>query len=70
LRPALAEKVTRLYHGYPLLATNTLERHMSRQLGIDGSLVNTARQQQGLLHIFKNYCSLGACFDCPLYLSV
>jgi hypothetical protein len=70
LRPALAEKITGLYRGYPPPATNTLERHMSRQLGIDGSLVNTARRQQGLIHIFKNYCSLGACFSCPLYLSV
>jgi hypothetical protein len=68
LRPALAEKIMGLYHGYPPLATNTLERHMSRQLGIDGRLVNTARRQQGLIHIFKNYCSLGACFNCPLYL--
>jgi hypothetical protein len=65
-RPGLAEKAVTMYHKYPPLATNTLERHMSCQLGIDGGLVKTARRQQGLLHIFKTWCSTGKCFDCPV----
>jgi hypothetical protein len=65
-RPGLAEKAVAIYRLYPPLAANTLERHMSRQLGIDRSLVNTARRQQGLLHLFKTFCSLGTCFDCPV----
>ena len=65
-RPELAEKAANLYRRYPALATNTLERHMSRQLGINGCLVNTARRQQGLLHIFKTWCSVGGCQSCPV----
>ena len=64
--PELAEKAGKLYRCYPALTTNTLERHMSRQLGINGCLVNTARRQQGLLHIFKTFCSVGGCQSCPV----
>jgi hypothetical protein len=63
-RPELAEKAEAIYRGYPALITNTLEKHMSRQLGIDGNTVNTARRQQGLLHIFKTFCSVGGCQSC------
>ena len=69
-RPGLAEKAVTMYRQYPRLATNTIERHMCRQLCIDKKLVNTARRQQGLLHLFKTFCSLGMCSDCPLYLAV
>jgi hypothetical protein len=65
-RPGLAEKALNLYHRYPALATNTIERHMSRQLGLNGHLVNSARRQQGLLHLFQARCSLGGCPDCPV----
>jgi hypothetical protein len=65
-RPQLAEKAADLYRRYPALATNTLGRHMSLQFGIDGNLVNTARRQQGLLHIFKSFCSEGGCHRCPV----
>jgi hypothetical protein len=66
-RPELAEKAMAIYRRYPPLASNTLQRHMNRQLGIDNKMANTARRQQGLLHLFKTFCSLGACQDCPLY---
>jgi len=39
---------------------------MGRQLGIGGSVVNTARRQQGLIHLFKTFCSIGGCLNCPL----
>jgi len=64
--PDLAKKAVKVYFQYPALATNTLERHMSRQFGIEGKLVNTARRQQGLLHIFKTLCSVGGCPGCPI----
>jgi hypothetical protein len=64
--PELAEKAGDLYRHYPALTTNTLERHMCRQFGIDGNMVNTARRQQGLLHIFKTLCSVGGCQSCPM----
>jgi hypothetical protein len=65
-RPALVEKALNLYRRYPVTATNTIVRHMSRQFGIGTDPVNTARRQQGLLHIFKTWCSLGRCHDCPV----
>jgi hypothetical protein len=65
-RPELASKAEKMYQAYPPLASNTIERHMSRQMGITGALINTARRQQGLLHIFKTFCALGRCGDCPV----
>jgi hypothetical protein len=65
-RPGLVEKALDIYHHYPALAVNTLEKHMSRQLGINRVLVNSARRQQGLLHLYKTFCSQGKCRECPL----
>jgi hypothetical protein len=65
-RPELEEKALGIYHRHPALAVNTLERHMRRQLGISRVLVNSARRQQGLIHIYKTLCSQGKCGDCPL----
>jgi len=65
-RPKIVKKAIEIYRRYPAPATNTLVRHMSRQLGIAGSTVNTARRQQGLLHIFKTLCSRGGCQNCPV----
>jgi hypothetical protein len=62
----LVLKAENIYRRYPPPAANTLERHMSRQLGIDSALIDNACRQQGLLHIFKSYCVLGACRECPL----
>ena len=65
-RPETAAKAEKIYRAYPAPSANAVERHMRRQLGIDSVLVNTACRQQGLLHLFKTYCSLGKCGDCPL----
>jgi len=65
-RPELAGKASEIYRHYPVLAENTLERHMVNQLGIGRYLVNSAQRQQGLLHIYKTLCSQGRCQDCPL----
>jgi hypothetical protein len=65
-RPALAEKALEIYRHYPALAENTLEKHMKRQLGISRCLVNSARRQQGLIHVYKTLCSQGRCLECPL----
>ncbi len=64
--PELAEKACGMYRRYPVLAENTLEKHMRKQLGIGRYLVNTARRQQGLIHIYKTLCSQGKCGDCPM----
>jgi hypothetical protein len=64
--PALAAKIAEIYRHYPALAENAPERHMRRQLGANRLLVNSARRQQGLLHIYKTLCSQGKCVECPL----
>jgi hypothetical protein len=64
--PELSEKVADLYRRYPAPGRNTLEKHMSRQLGLDERVVNTARRQQGLLHIYKAFCAVGGCQRCPV----
>lgn len=65
-RPDLTAKARNAYCAYPRLAENTLERHMRVQTGINRYLINSARRQQGLLHIFKTLCSRGRCGECEL----
>ncbi|MBI2852938.1 MAG: DUF2851 family protein [Chloroflexi bacterium] len=65
-QPGLGQKASDLYRAYPFRATNSIEKHMCRQLGVDRKLVNSARRQQGLLHIYKNLCSQGKCGECAI----
>jgi len=65
-QPELARKAVDLYKHYPKLAENAVQRHMRNQLGIGRYLVNSARRQQGLLHIYKTRCSQGKCHRCPM----
>jgi hypothetical protein len=65
-RPAMSEKAVRLYRSYPAAVSNSIERHMCGQFGIDRKTVNSAVRQQGLLHIFKSFCSVGGCRHCPV----
>lgn len=55
-----------IYRQYPRLAAHSVEKHMCRQFGIDRGRVNSARQQQGLIHIYRTLCSRGECGICPL----
>ncbi len=64
-RPETVEKAFDLYRSYPKLAVNSLEKHMAEQLGLS-SLVDSARRQQGLIHIYKTLCTFGRCGKCPL----
>jgi len=63
--PELVWKAFALYHNYPRLSVNTIERHMIKQIGLDSSLVNSAQRQQGLIHIYNTLCTQGKC-DCCL----
>jgi len=65
-RPELGKKAFDLYHLYPRLAENSIERHMARQLGLRRNLVSLARWQQGLIHIYNTLCTQGRCGNCPL----
>jgi hypothetical protein len=62
----LTENAIELYHNYPKLAENCITRHMKKQLGFEEPFDLTACHQQGLIHIFRNYCREGRCSQCPL----
>ena len=62
----LTEKAIDLYRDYPKLADNGLTRHMRNQLGLEEPFDFTACYQQGLIHVFRNYCREGKCSQCPL----
>jgi len=62
----LANNAVDLYRSYPRLADNCLTQHMMRQLGLEASSDFTACRQQGLIHIFRNYCSEGRCSECSM----
>jgi len=65
-RPELGRKAFDLYHLYPRLAVNSVERHMTEQLGLRRGLVNSAKWQQGLIHIYNKLCTQGRCSNCLL----
>ena len=65
-RPDLMQKTMELHHSYPKLAENEITRHMAGQLGLEGLSGLTACHQQGLIHIFRDYCREGRCSSCPL----
>jgi hypothetical protein len=62
----LTENAIELYRNYPGLAENCITRHMAKQLGLKDLFDFTACHQQGLIHIFRNYCRDGRCNECPL----
>ena len=62
----LAEKALTIFCSYPSLETNTLERHMKAQFGLKSTQVNSAQRQQGLLHLYKKWCTQGRCKECEV----
>jgi hypothetical protein len=64
--PELMGKAMELYNSYPKLAENEITRHMENQLCLEEPSNFTACHQQGLIHIFRNYCREGRCSQCPL----
>lgn len=60
------EQAREIYHTYPRLPDNTLEKHMINQLKLKHNIIDSACRQQGLLHIYKKRCSQGECGTCPL----
>ncbi len=65
-QPKLGANIMKLYHNYPKLAENCLTRHMRNQFGLEERFVLNACHQQGLIHIFRNYCREGRCSQCHL----
>jgi len=64
--PELMKKAMELYNSYPKLAENEITRHMEKQLRLEEPSDFTACHQQGLIHIYRNYCREGRCSECPL----
>lgn len=64
--PEVMKKTIELYNSYPKLAENEITRHMAKQLCLKELSDFTACHQQGLIHIFRNYCREGRCAQCPL----
>jgi len=62
----LAENAIKLYRGYPKLAEHCITRHMAKQLVLEELSNFSACHQQGLIHIFSNYCREGRCSQCSL----
>ena len=62
----LSNKAFNIFGAYPALETNTLERHMRAQFGLKGTHVNSAQRQQGLLHLYKKWCTQGRCKECEV----
>jgi hypothetical protein len=65
-QPELSKKAMDIYHLYPRLAVNSVEKHMSEQLGLSCGMVKLAKCQQGLIHIYKKMCTQGKCHKCDL----
>ena len=64
--PDLSARALRLYRKHPREDSNCIERHMTAQLGLSRGMVDSARRQQGLLHIYSSLCRHGSCGVCRL----
>ncbi len=64
--PELSASALLLYHGWPRLGGNCVERHMLVQIGLSRRIINSARRQQGLMEIYSKRCALGRCDICRL----
>jgi hypothetical protein len=60
----LVEGLERICRSFPPCETNSKQRHMLGQLRAGKELVNSALRQQGLLHLYKAYCTQGRCLEC------
>ncbi len=65
-QPELAARSMAIFTTYPKLGTNAIERHMSKQFGRSYVPITQAQRQQGMIHIYKTFCTQGKCAICPL----
>ena len=61
----LLDAAVRLLGEYPPASPNAVTRHMERQLNLSRGGANAA-EQQGMLHLFREYCRHGRCDACVL----
>ena len=62
----LAENTQRIYSALPLSDADTITRQVSRQLIRRSFRLTSARQQQGILHLYRFFCSQGRCDSCAI----
>lgn len=62
---ALVDQAARLYETYPALASNTITRSMSAQLGLERG-PRRACEQQGLQYLYAQTCREKRCAECLL----
>ncbi len=66
----LGEKVIKLWTKYGRLQDNTITKYFLNRLFKSEkeyrSIINSASRQQGLIHIYKSFCSINNCCNCPL----
>ena len=65
-KSVMRKRALDLYLCHQGMADNIITRHMQAQLGLEASHVFNACQQQGLIHLYKDYCKEGNCSECPL----
>jgi len=66
MRTKLGRRALQVYRDYPSLGQNHITRQMAEQVNLDPRLVDSARRQQGLLHLYHNLCLERRCGNCPL----
>ena len=65
--PKLSERALAVYAVYPKLEENRITKQMAEEaLGPRKKAINTARRQQGLMHLYRLYCEARRCYECPL----
>ncbi len=65
---SLAKRAWEIYHHYPLLDDNDITKEMTNKLFEEHSSMppRSAQGQQGLIHLFKTFCTERRCSECPL----
>jgi hypothetical protein len=61
-----SRKALEIFRRYPALPANSIEKHLQKQLGLGKGIINSACRQQGLIHIYKTFCTQGKCIECAL----
>jgi hypothetical protein len=63
----LGDRAAQVYAVYPKLDENRITKQMAEEaLGPRKKAINTARRQQGLIHLYRLYCEARRCYECPL----
>jgi hypothetical protein len=70
--PNIGGHILQLYRTYPRLGENQITRYLSELFWGAGNpeMVNSARRQQGLIHLYQAFCREQRCEVCPVNASV